>query len=102
MAEQREESELIVDINNAQQADALLRHPLLIASMKSLRELTVEKFESLGFKDTEQMQECNVRLNLIEEFESNIAVVILSGNAAFNALEDIQTFKQQQEANNER
>lgn len=91
----RNESELAIDINNAKQAEAIVNHPLFIASIKTLRDLTVDKFESLGFKDTLQMQECNVRLNLLEEFEVNLITIISTGNAAFRTLEEIQSFNQE-------
>lgn len=93
-------TELKNDIDSAKQAEAILSHPMFIASTKLLRQLTVEKFEGLGFTDISQMQECNVRLNLIEELESNLAVIIRSGEASFRALEEIQTFEQ--EIKNER
>lgn len=96
----REKSELAGDIANAKQAEAIVNHPLFIASIKTLRDLTIDKFENLGFQDTLQMQECNQRLNLIEEFEINLSAIINSGNAAFQALEEIQTHEQ--EMKNER
>ena len=94
------ETELAETIDTAKQAESIINHPLLIAVIKSLREVAIEKFENLGFKDTEQMQECNQRLNLVEEFESNFYTLISNGEIAFKTLEDIQTF--QQELNNER
>lgn len=96
----RSETELASDINSAKQAETILNHPLFIASIETLRELTIEKFEGLGFNDTLEMQECNVRLNIIEEFESNLQTVIQNGGIAFNELEAIQTF--QKEINNDR
>ena len=94
------ETELANSIDIGRQAESIVNHPLLIAVIKSLREVAIEKFENLGFKDTEQMQECNQRLNLVEEFESNFYTLITNGNIAFKTLEDIQTF--QQEIKNER
>lgn len=94
------ETELAATIDNAKQAESIVNHPLFIASIETLRELTIDKFENLGFDDTVQMQECNIRLNLIEELESHLSTIIQSGSAAFRALEDIQTFKQ--EMKNER
>ena len=94
------ETELARSIDNAKQAETIVNHPLFIASLATLRAVAVETFESLGFNDTQKMQECNVRLNLIEEFESNLITVIQNGNVAFTELEAIQTF--QQELNNER
>lgn len=91
----RDKTELAVSIDNAKQAEAILNHPLFIASMATLKHLTMEKFENLGFDDTKQMQECNIRLGLIEEFESHFSTIIRSGNAAFKALEDIQTHEQE-------
>lgn len=96
----REESELVGDIERAKQAQAILNHPIHIAAIELLRQLTIDKFENLGFSDTLGMQECNLRLNLIEELEINLATVIQSGNSAFKALEDIQAFNQ--EMKNER
>lgn len=90
----RTQSELAATIDNAKQAESIIGHPLFIASMETLRQLTVDKFENLGFDDTLQMQECNIRLNIIEEFESHFSTIIYSGNAAFKALEDIQSFNQ--------
>lgn len=90
----REKSELAVTIENAKQAESIINHPLFIASMKTLKHLTIDKFENLGFDDTLQMQECNMRLNIIEEFESHFSTIIQSGNAAYQALEDIQTHEQ--------
>ncbi len=91
----RNETELAATIDNARQAESILSHPLFIASIKTLRELTIDKFENLGFDDTKQMQECSIRLNLLEEFEINLSTVIRSGGAAFKSLEEIQTFKQE-------
>jgi len=96
----RNETELAADITNAKQAEAIVNHPLFIASIKSLRAVTIDKFENLGFEDTTQMRECNIRLNLIEELEINLSTIISSGNAAFKTLEEIQTFNQ--EMQNER
>lgn len=94
------ETELARTMDAGKQAESIINHPLLIAVIKSLREVAIEKFENLGFKDTEQMQECNQRLNLVEEFESNFYTLISNGNVAFKTLEEIQTF--QQEIKNER
>ena len=91
----REKNELAVDIENAKQAEAILNHPLFIATVNTLKELTVDKFENLGYDDTKQMQECNMRLGLIEEFESHFSTVIRSGNIALRNLEDIQTHEQE-------
>lgn len=100
MSNERTETDYANDIEQAKQAESIVNHPLFIAAVGVLKEVTVEKFESLGFADVQQMQECNIRLNLIQEFEQNLSTVIQNGNAAFNALEDIQTF--QQEIKNER
>ena len=94
------ETELAKSIDNAKQAETIVNHPLFIASLATLRAVAVETFESLGFNDIQKMQECNLRLNLIEEFENNLLTVIQNGNVAFTELEAIQTF--QQELNNER
>ena len=91
----RTETELAATIDNARQAESIVNHPMFIASMKTLRALTIDKFENLGFEDTKQMQECNIRLNLIDEFEINLSTIINSGNAALKSLEDIQTFNQE-------
>lgn len=91
----RTETELSATIDSAKQAEAIVNHPMFIASMKTLRSLTIDKFENLGFEDTKQMQECNIRLNLIDEFEINLSTIINSGNAALKSLEDIQTFNQE-------
>ena len=96
----RTESELSESITHGTQAEMILSHPLFVAATGLLRNLTIEKFENLSFKDVEQMQECNIRLNLIEELEINLTTIINSGNTAFKTLEDIQTFNQ--EMNNER
>ena len=96
----RNESELTSSITQGQQAEAILHHPIFIAATGLLKELTVSKFENLNFKDTLQMQECNIRLNLIEELETNLSIIIQSGQAAFTSLEQIQTFNQ--EMDNER
>ena len=90
----RNKTELTASIDHAKQAESILGHPLFIASMATLKQLTIDKFENLGFDDTKQMQECNMRLGLIEEFESHFSIIIQSGNAALQALEDIQTFEQ--------
>ncbi len=94
------EKEYAARVDSGRKAESIISEPLFIASIETLRSLTVEKFESLGFGHTLEMQECNVRLNLIQEFENNFETVIQNGNAAFAALEEIQTF--QQEINNER
>lgn len=91
----RNETELAATIDTARQAESIVNHSLFIASIKMLRELTIDKFENLGFEDTKQMQECNIRLNLIDEFEINLSTIISSGNAALKSLEDIQTFNQE-------
>ncbi len=91
----RDKTELISDIETAKQAESIINHPLFIASTSALRELTIEKFSSLGFGDTLEMQECNIRLNLIEELELNLSTMISNGNIAFATLEEIQTFEQE-------
>lgn len=96
----RNETELAATIASAKQAEAILSHPIFIAATSLLKELTVAKFESLGFDDTKQMQECNIRLGLIEELEINLSTIINNGDAAFKSLEEIQTFEQ--EMKNER
>ncbi|MGB0943130.1 MAG: hypothetical protein ACPGUE_12040 [Marinomonas sp.] len=90
----RSKEELVDTINSAEQAKAMVEHPLFIASMDTLRELTIDKFEGLEFGQVERMQECNVRLNLIEEFKANLTSIIMNGDAAYQALEDIQTHQQ--------
>jgi len=90
----REQADLIKDVDSAKQAESILNHPVFIAAIKTLREVTIEKFEGLGFSQTLEMQECNQRLNLIEELESNFETVIQNGNAAYRTLEDIQTHQQ--------
>ena len=91
----RDKLELTASIENAKQAESILNHPLFIASMATLKHLTIDKFESLGFDDTLKMQECNTRLSVIEEFESHFSTIIQGGNAAYRALEDIQTHEQE-------
>ena len=89
----REKTELVRDIEHAKQEEAIVNHPLFIASLKSLEDLTIEKFKSLEFNEEHKMLECNIRLKLIEEFEQNLLTIISNGNAAFNSLEDIQEFE---------
>jgi hypothetical protein len=89
------ETELAKSIDAARQAETIVNHPLFIASLATLREVTVERFENLGFSEVQQMQECNLRLNLIEEFEINLITIIQNGEIAFRTLEEIQTFKQE-------
>lgn len=91
----RDKTELARDIESAGQAQSIVNQPLFIASIKTLRVLAVEKFESLGFDQTKEMQECNMRLGLIQEFENNLLTVIQNGNTAFSTLEDIQTFEKE-------
>ena len=91
----RTQAELMTTIEHAKQAESIVNHPIFIASIKMLRALTIEKFENLGFEATTKMQECNVRLNLIEEFEINLSTIIQSGDSAFKSLEAIQTFNQE-------
>ena len=91
----RAQAELMTAIEHAKQAASIVNHPIFIASIKMLRGLTIERFEHLGFEDTLKMQECNVRLNLIEEFEINLSTIIQSGDSAFKSLEEIQTFNQE-------
>ena len=91
----RDKTELAASIDHARQAESIVNHPLFIASMGMLKQLTIDKFEHLGFDDTKQMQECNMRLGLIEEFESHFLTIIQSGNAAFDTLEAIQTHEQE-------
>ena len=88
------ETELAIKIDMAKQAESILNHPLFISTIKTLREVAIEKFEGLGFSQTLEMQECNQRLNLIEELESNFETVIQNGDAAYRTLEDIQTHQQ--------
>lgn len=95
--EQRTESELSKTIYDARQADAIVNHPLFIAAITTLKKLTIDTFENLGFDDTKEMQECNVRLNLIEEFEIHLKTIINDGVPAFKALEEIQSFNQRKQ-----
>lgn len=95
-----EKERLINTIGNAEQAEQLLASPLLQASLNMLRDLTVEKFENLGFSQTLEMQECNLRLGLIEEFTSHLTGLIQNKDYAYSKLEEIQTH--QQELDNER
>lgn len=97
---QRSETDLAITIDNAKQAESIVNHPLFIAAVSVLKDLTVERFESLDFTDVQAMQECNIRLNLIQEFEQHLSIIIQNGDVAFRTLEQIQTF--QQEINNGR
>ena len=90
----RTQAELMTTIDHAKQAESIVNHPIFIASMETLKELTMNKFEHLGFEETLKMQECNIRLNLIEEFKMNLDTIVLSGDAAFRTLEEIQTHAQ--------
>jgi hypothetical protein len=86
----RKEHELKADIERAQQADSIINHPLFIAALKELRDSTNEIFKSLSFENTVEMQECNVKLNLIDEFEGNLVGLIRNGNAAFESLNTLK------------
>ena len=90
-----DKKELGSTIDTGRQAEALLNQPLFIAAVKTLRLVAIEKFENLGFTDTLGMQECNIRLNLVEELESNLNTIIANGDIAFRTLEEIQTFEQE-------
>ncbi len=89
----RKEPELIADVETAKQADSIVNHPLFIASLKSLHDATIETFKSLSANSVEEMQKCNIRLELIDEFKDNFYSIITAGNAAFQTLEDIAEFK---------
>ena len=89
----RKESELMTDIDIAKQADSIVNHPLFIASLQSLHDATIETFKSLNSNLTEEMQRCNIRLELIDEFKDNFYTLIINGNAAFQSLEDLAEFK---------
>ena len=91
----REKNKLVADIENAKQAELIVSHPLYIASLKLLRQLTIESFEKLESNEDLKMLECNIRLKLINEFEDNLLTVISSGNAAFESLEQIQQFEKE-------
>jgi len=80
-------------IDTSRQAAAILNHPLHSASMELLKELTQEKFKGLKNSDIAAMQECNLRLKLIDEFEENYSTLISNGNTAFASLEEIAVFK---------
>lgn len=89
----REESELSADIDRAKQANSIVNHPLFIASIKDLHDATIETFKNLSANSVEEMQKCNIRLELIDEFKDNFYALITTGNAAFETLEDIAEFK---------
>ena len=85
----RKEHELKTDIDAAKEANAIVNHPLFIASIKTLHDATIETFKSLSNNAVEEMQRCNIRLELIDEFKDNFYLLITNGNAAFKTLEDI-------------
>ncbi len=86
----RKEYELKADIETAKQANEIITNPLFIAALQELRESANGKFKSLKFEDTKGMQEINIKLNLIDEFESNLVGLISNGNSAFESLEIIK------------
>lgn len=90
----RDKRDLAKSVDDGRQAEAILSHPLLIASLQTLREVTVNKFEGLGVNEIIEMQACNQRLNLINELEVNLTIVMQSGEIAFQTLEEIQTHEQ--------
>lgn len=89
----REESELKGSVDSANQARAIINHPLYIASINTMKELTEKMFRTLDIDDTKKMQECSLRYRLIDEFENNFNTVLSNGDAAFTALEEIAEFK---------
>ncbi len=89
----RKEHELTADIETAKQANSIVNHPLFIASLKSLHNATIETFKNLSTNSVEEMQKCNIRLELIDEFKDNFYALITNGNAAFETLEELAEHK---------
>ena len=89
----RTEPELTTDIDRAKQANSIVNHPLFIAAIEDLHNVTIETFKSLSTNSVEEMQKCNIRLELIDEFKDNFYSIITAGNAAFQTLEDLAEFK---------
>ena len=89
----RKESELSAGIDTAKQADSIVNHPLFIAAIETLHDVTIETFKNLSTNSVEEMQKCNIRLELIDEFKDNFYTLITNGNAAFQTLEDLAEFK---------
>lgn len=83
----RKEHELKTDIDAAKEANAIVNHPLFIASMKTLHDDTIEKFKNLSNDSVEEMQECNMKLSVIDEFRDNLLFILTKGNSAGEALE---------------
>lgn len=92
-----DQKELISTIDTARKAKSILEDPLHIASLESLRQLTIEKFENLAFTDLDGMREAHVRLNIITEHQANYETMVSYGETAFDNLEAIQTFEQEQQ-----
>ena len=89
----RTETELTTDIGRAKEANSIVNHPLFIAAIEDLHNVTIETFKNLSTNAVEEMQKCNIRLELIDEFRDNFYALIATGNAAFKSLEDIAEFK---------
>lgn len=88
-----EEARHIKTIDVSNQAAAILNHPLHIAAMGVLKELTQEKFKALKNSDVVAMQECNIRLKLIDELEESYEILVSNGESSFSSLEEITAFK---------
>ena len=96
----RNESELTVDITRARNAQEFINNPLFIEGMAILKATTLDKFESLNYNQVKEMVECNRMLKTIDRFESLFSNTILTGDAALNALNDIN--EHNKAINNER
>jgi hypothetical protein len=90
---EQNEARNIKTLDTARQAEAILNHPLHIAAMGILKELTQDKFKGLKNSDVLAMQECNLRLKLIDELEESYSILVSNGKTAFAQLEEIAEFK---------
>ena len=89
----RKESELSATIDTARQAEAIINHPLHIAAIESMKQDVQEKFKALANSELIAMQECNLKLKIIDEFEETYLSLISNGNSALESLETLAEFK---------
>jgi len=90
----RDASQLIQDIDKAKQAELLLNNQLLIDSLAYLKAETLDDFEGLTFRQTNEMVDCNRMLKIIDKFESRLIDIINDGNSALRELTSIKTHEE--------
>lgn len=82
----RNETELLSEIEGGKLAESFINHPLFTQGIATLKAETLSSFESLNFRQTKEMQECNRMLATINNFEDQFIAMVQQGESALNEL----------------